>query len=460
VRQHLEEYVSAYQEHFLVHRRDNTSTAQQYLEGLIACEKGHANMERMEEAVEGSQYRSYQQFVSNSPWVHAPVIGQVSQTASQLFAMQQAQDELPTGLLIDESAHLKKGRASVGVSRQYAGVVGKVENCQVGVYVSLCHGTYATIINERLFLPECWTEDSERCVRAGIPEDQRTHHSKPQLALAMIDEHLAQGIRWDWIGGDGLDGHSDELLKGLEERHLFYVLDVHKDERVYLDEPHIAVPPRSHVRGATPTRRQADREPLRLDQYWETLPDDAWEEVTVRKTTKGWLRLDVHLATVWMWDGEEMHARQRTLVITKTVSRQPKIKYSLSNGEREAYTPQEYAYFQAQRYWVERCFDDAKNDLGMSDYQVRKWLGWHHHHALVLMACLFIMQERGQHREAAPLLSVRDARLLIITRLWGTEADVEKQLQFIEKRHWKRKRAIAQHYTIYDDVSWGKNPVR
>ena len=452
VKQHLDQYVGDYRDHFLVHRRDNSATARQYLEGLLACEKGHANMERMEEAVDGSQYRSYQQFVSNSPWEPVPVIGQVAQTASRMFATQQTQDELPTGLLIDESAHLKKGTASVGVSRQYAGVVGKVENCQVGVYLSLCHDTDTTLINERLFLPECWTDDAERCLRAGIPEEQRAHHSKPQLALAMIDESLAQGIRWDWIGGDGLYGHSAELLKGLDDRHLFYVLEVHKDERVYLEPPQIAVPPRTSTRGAPPIRRQADREPIRLDQYCATLTDDAWEEVRVRKTTKGWLRLEVHLATVWTWDGEEAHACQRTLLITKTLSRTPKIKYSLSNGALTAYTPQEYAYFQAQRYWVERCFDDAKNELGMSDYQVRKWLGWHHHHALVLMACLFVLQERMQHREEAPLLSVRDARLLIIARLWGTASDVEKQLHHLEQRHQKRKRAIAHYYPLYDDV--------
>lgn len=452
MKQHLDQYLQDYHAHFLVHRRDNSVTARQYLEGLLACEKGHANMERMEEAVEGSQYRSYQQFVSNSPWEHGAVIGQVAQTASRLFLTQQAQDDLPTGLLIDESAHLKNGTASVGVSRQYAGVVGKVENCQVGVYVSLCHGTEATIINERLFLPERWSEDEERCARAGIPDEQRVHHSKSELALAMIDEHLAQGLRWDWIGGDGLYGHSPALLKGLDERHLFYVLDVHKDERVYLERPQIAVPSRTSTRGATPSRRQADRDPVRLDQYCATLTDDAWDEVRVRKTTKGWLRLDVHLATVWTWDGEEAQARQRTLLITKTISRTPQIKYSLSNGDLTAYTPQEYAYFQAQRYWVERCFDDAKNELGMSDYQVRKWQGWHHHHALVLMACLFIMQERLQHQEVAPLLSVRDARLLIIARFWGTPADVEKQLKSLEKRHQKRKRAIAHYYTIYDDV--------
>jgi SRSO17 transposase len=185
-------------------------------------------------------------------------------------------------------------------------------------------------------VPECWADDPARCERAGIPDDHRRHQSKPQLALAVIDENRAQGLRGDWIGGDGLYGHSDEFLKGLDERQLFSVLDVHKDERVYLEQPQIPTRPRTHGRGPTPTKRQADREPVRLDHYCGLLPDDAWEEVKVRKTTKGWLRLEVHLATVWTWDGEDVQARRRTLVITRTVSRKPKIKYSFSNGEREA----------------------------------------------------------------------------------------------------------------------------
>jgi SRSO17 transposase len=413
---------------------------------LLKCEKGQANMERMEEAVEGSDYRRYQHFLSNSPWDYVPVIRQVAQETSNIFQEQRARQGTPTGYLIDESAHLKKGSASVGVSRQYAGVAGKVDNCQVGVYASLCNDTCATLINERLFLPECWADAPERCQKADIPPGERVHRSKPQHALAMIDENLAQGIQWDWIGGDGLYGHSYELTKGLDERELFYVLDVHKDELIYTEQPEIAVPSRTHERGPTPTKLRADREPIRLDRYCQALPNEAWECVKLRKSTNGWLRRTVHVATVWMWDGQEEQARRRTLVITKTLSRTPKTKYSVSNGTEEAYTPQEYAYFQAQRYWVERCFDDAKNELGMSDYQVRKWRGWHHHHALVLMACVFLLKEKLLHLPESPLLSVRDVRLLIVARLFGTKDDVEQQIHQMECRHQKRQKDIERYY--------------
>ena len=120
-------------------------------------------MERMEEQVENSEYRAYQHFISNSKWDYEGLQEQVAQNTSKLMCHQKALNHLPVGYIVDESAHLKKGTKSVGVSRQYAGVIGKVDNCQVGVYASLVNGESASIINERIFLPNAWINDSARC---------------------------------------------------------------------------------------------------------------------------------------------------------------------------------------------------------------------------------------------------------------------------------------------------------
>jgi SRSO17 transposase len=138
----------------------------------------------------------------------------VAWETSERFQTRRVRDGLPTGNIIDESAHLKQGMASVGVSRQYAGVVGNVDTCQVGVYSSLCHDRYATLINERLFLPRCWAEAEARGERAGIPPNQRQPQSNPQQARAMIDENLAQGIQWDWMGGMGFTAIVSSSPKG------------------------------------------------------------------------------------------------------------------------------------------------------------------------------------------------------------------------------------------------------
>ncbi|MCP4406076.1 MAG: transposase, partial [bacterium] len=204
-----------------------------------------------------------------------PVLHQVARDMSAVCEGRKRTTGLPTGLIVDESATVKKGKDSVGVGRQYAGVVGNVENCQTGVSLSMCHDTSATLVTERLVLPDTWTDDPERCKKAGIPEDRRQHRTKPQLALEMIDELDNLGVQWDWIGGDGLYGHNYELTVGLDERDLLYALDVHNDERISEEEPQIAVPPRTHAQGRTPTKHQADREPIRLDRSCAKLPKDA-----------------------------------------------------------------------------------------------------------------------------------------------------------------------------------------
>ncbi|MCP4396619.1 MAG: IS701 family transposase, partial [bacterium] len=216
------------------------------------------------------------------------------------------------------------------------------------------------------------------------------------------------------------------------------------------EEPQIAVPPRTHAQGRTPTKHQADREPIRLDRSCAKLPKDAWKRVKIRKGEQGWLTRQVHVATVWVWDGKEDRARRRTVVISKTVGRKPKTTYSFSTGTLEDDTIQEYAYVHAQRYWVERCVDDAKHELGMSDYQVRKWQGWHHHQALVMMAALLLLKERLSQQETVPLMSLRDTRLLLIARLFGTDEDVETCLTQMRVRHENRQKSIDWWYI------WGK----
>jgi SRSO17 transposase len=163
----------------------------------------------------------------------------------------------------------------------------------------------------------------------------------------MVDQQIRDGIIFDWVGGDGLYGHNRTLREGLDDRKLFYVLDVHKDEKIFTECPQFTIPDRTHKRGRPTKKPKPTIDSTRLDQYIKELRDDDWTvEKRIRKTHKGWKELKVHT------------------------------KYSFTNGILDQYSPSEYAYFQIQRYWVERTFDDAKNELGMSDYQVRKWNGW------------------------------------------------------------------------------------
>lgn len=442
----ISDYVKRFSKYFKSHRYDNTNTAKNYVLGLLKCAKGEANMERMEEENSESEYRAYQQFITNSNWDCAGLQKEVALDCSDTLSSQKQENKKPIGYIIDESAHLKKGKESVGVSRQYAGIIGKVENCQVGVYASLVNDKQASIINERLFLPKSWTDDLARCKKAGIPDEHQKYKTKPELALEMIKQDIERGVVFDWIGGDGLYGHNTQLCNSLDDLGQFFVLDVHKDQTVYLEEPILSVPAKKQGRGRCPTKLKANQEAIRLDKLINQIEDSNWQLEQIRDTTKGKLKLYVYKAQVWTWDGEETKARKRTLIITKTTETKARIKYSLSNGGLNDYSHQEYAYFVAQRYWVERTFDNAKNELGMSDYQTRKWKSWHHHHSLVMLASVFITKQQIDNKYEIPLLSFRDARILIILEIFGTKKDVKLRLKQMQKRHKKRKYDIDRNY--------------
>lgn len=446
----LIDFVALFKSLFQVARHNQTPKALQYIQGLLVLEKGKANMERMEEEVPESDYRAYQHFITDSKWDYQKVLSKVAKETSDVLKANKLTSEQPTGVIIDESAHLKKGKKSVGVSRQYAGVVGKVENCQVGVYVSMVNDNMASMIDERLFLPSNWTEDKKKCKEAGVPKDQMVFKTKPELALEIIDQKILDGIEFDWIGGDGLYGHNRTLREGLDKRGLFYVLDVHKDEKIFTSCPVLAIPERTNKRGRPSKKPKPDIDSIRLDTYINQLTIDDWVvEKQIRKTHKGWKKLKIHTQKIWVFQGEnEQEVTAQTLIITQSLDGKKDTKYSFSNGKCEEYSPKEYAYFQIQRYWVERTFDDAKNELGMSDYQVRKWNGWHHHHALVLMAQLFLLKQKIANQQDAPIMSLRDARILIITNLFDTSQNKETRSEQIKKRHIKRQKDIDRRYKI------------
>ncbi len=322
---------SSYNDLFKVYTKSCTHVAEEYLSGLLQCEKGHENMERMVEKVNDSDYKRYIHFLSVSKWSASDVNSVTMKSVGGLLRAQKIKSGLPTGLVIDETSHLKKGLKSVGVSRQYAGVVGKVDNCQVAVHLSLSNDKFCSLVGTELFLPKGWTKDKQRCDATGIPVLEQKFQTKPELALKLVKRAIDSGIEFDFIGGDGLYGHNAELTRTLDALGQFYVLDVHKDELVFLAEPTFSIPERKGNRGKFPTKIQPDIAPVQLQDYIKLLADKDFSTEQIRKTAKGWKRSKVHTVTVWHWDGKEKKACKRTLVITKS----EKTKYSLSNGDKK-----------------------------------------------------------------------------------------------------------------------------
>ena len=420
--------------HFRQRTRTVQTTVKQYLRGLLQAET--KNMERMEEVVPEANHQALQHMLSESAWEERAVLDQVAQEANRYLG-----GHSDSSLIIDESGCPKKGTQSVGVARQWCGQLGKVENCQVGVFAALGRGTEATLIDERLFLPESWTADPKRCQAAGIPAEQRAFKRKHDLALEMITHARQQGIGFAWVGFDGFYGSDPAFLRTLDDQDEVFVGDVHCDQRIYLDDPQPSVPPPATPRGRPPTRRQAHTPAVRVDRWAQQQPTEAWQRVTVRDGTKGPLQVDILHRRVWVWDGEAPQARQWHVLVRREVETPTEIKYSLSNAAADTPTPR-LAFMQGQRYWVERALQHGKQDVGLGDYQVRSWRGWHHHMALVMMAMLFTLEERLLHQQTHPLLSGTDIRALLNHFLPRRDTTLEEVLRQMEVRHRKRQTAI------------------
>jgi len=421
--------------HFRQRTRTVETAAQQYVRGLLQAET--KNMERMEEVIPDADHQALQHMLSASAWSARAVLDQVAQDANRLLGGYE-----DSALLIDESGCPKKGTQSVGVARQWCGQLGKVENCQVGVFAALSRGSDVTLIDERLFLPEVWTTDAARCQAAGIPKAQRGFQRKTDLALAMITHARQQGIGFAWVGFDGFYGNDPAFLRALEDQGEIFVGDAHKDQRIYLEDPQPIIPPAKAPRGRPPTALQAQAPALRVDRWVQQQPATAWQPVTLRDGTKGSLRVDILHQRVWLWDGEEPQARCWHLLVRRERGASEMAHYSLSNAPAETPLP-ELARVQAQRFFIEHSFREAKSECGLAEYQVRRWDAWHHHMALVMLATLFLVKQKLEGRNHWPMLSFNDLVTALAHLLPKRQLTAEELADIITKRHRLRQRAKA-----------------
>jgi SRSO17 transposase len=331
----------------------------------------------------------------------------------------------------------------VGVQRQYCGRLGKLENCQVGVFACLGRGERAALIDFRLFLPAGWVEDAARCDKAKVPAEQRVQRTKPELALAMVQAARAGGLGHQWIGADEVYGNNRALTDALEDLGETFLMDVAQNLQVWASDP-CPQPPPATPRGRPATRAKAGDRAARAQSVAALAAAHFAKEsrlLTLRETTKGPLRARLWVRRVWLWDERhDTRARPRLLVVRRAADGSH--KYSLSNAPADtAWT--RLGYMQAQRFFIERAFQDAKSELGMAHYEVRGWRGWHHHLALCCLALLFTLQERLACAEAIPLLSVRDIVELLDFYLPRKTRDPDQVLAKLHARHAARAAATA-----------------
>ena len=346
-------------------------------------------------------------------------------------------------LIFDESGFAKKGEASAGVARQWNGRLGKVDNCQVGVFATLCRGDMATLIDSRLYLPEDWCRDEARCQKAAIPKNERQFRSKSQLALEMLKTARQRGVQFGYVGIDGGYGKEPVFLRGVDEQGCRFVAEVHCDQTIYLQDPEPRVPEGSG-RGRKPSRRKPQCTSQRVDRWVAAQPPDAWQRLTLREGEKGLVVADYLHTPVWVWDGEEETARCWHLLVRREAGADTASHYCLSNAPLDT-SWQELARVQAQRFFIEHSFREAKSECGMADYQVRRWDAWHHHMALVMLGTLFLVKQKQAGRQQWPMLSFNDLVTALEHLLPRRQLTAEELADIIQKRHDLRQKAKESH---------------
>lgn len=365
--------------------RDQTrGNAGQYVRGLLS-NLGAKTAEAIA-YLHDRDRQGLQKFVGHAPWDHRPLLAElVRQVGAEL-------GEPDAVLAFDPSSFAKKGDRSVGVQRQWCGRLGKLENCQVGVYLAYVSRHDHALVDTRLYLPREWTRKKKRMSKAGVPSEVkfRTRH---ELALEMLDEHGAN-LPHGWVSGDDELGRCSWFrreLRGRRERYLLAVPSNTSVRDLAAEVPYAG-------RGRHPKAPFA-----RADRWAAGLPARAWEAVEVRDAEKGPLTVQVARAAVQARADNRVSGSAEVLVVFR--ERQPdgswKHDYLLSNAPAD--TPvAEFARVFKAHHRVEECLQRAKGEAGLGDYQVRTWCGWHHHQTLSLIATWFLTQEARRGKKAGP----------------------------------------------------------
>jgi SRSO17 transposase len=279
----------------------------------------------------------------------------------------------PEGVLVvDETGFLKKGTKSAGVARQYSGTAGRIENSQIGVFLAYATATGRTFLDRELYLPKAWTEDRDRCAEAGIPADVE-FATKPELAMRMLTRAMDAGVPAGWVTGDEVYGQHYRLRASLEERAMPYVL---------------AVPVNQHVI-ATIENKVVER---RADALVASLPAQAWKKISAGNGAKGprlyhWARAAIRPL--------EDSGMGYWLLARRSLSDPTDLAYYLCHGP--ASTPlRELVRVAGARWAIEESFQTAKGEVGLDQYQVRRFDSWYRHITLAMLAHAFLTVTRAR----------------------------------------------------------------
>jgi len=460
----LRKLTQRYRRCFVTKTRDVHEHAETYLRGQLTMDakRNFANVERR---VVGGDGQAIQHFMSKSPWAGQAVFDQIK-------ADIRARPELAQGgwLILDESADEKAGEHSAGAGRQHNGRLGKIGVCQVATCLTYAHpglGVWALIDGE-LFLPEAWFSPAyvERRAQVELPAN-REFATKPTLGLRMILRAKAANVPFERVACDELYGRNQAFRATLDTAHIGYAAQVPANTLVYEDEPRIGLPPRHGRLGRSPKRlkvlsKKAPREARSLARSRHT----HWQRVRVRTTERGWLEAEFVVQRIWTVEVGHP-ARAEWLVMQREADGD--IAYTLLNAppDTPAHTLIEWS---CQRYFTERVFQDAKDELGWAEFQALKYRAWEHHMALTALALWFIAETKLEWRttyardpelakemevEVLPALSTANVREMLKAALPIPRLTPEESTQLVVRHLVNRARSThsrleAQNHRDFD----------
>jgi len=361
-----------------------------YLRGLLVQAAERGNAENLAEAVEGASARVLQRFLTEARWDDSAVTRRLQQDLARRLIHPDAV------WAVDDSGFPKQGKKSVGAARQYCGALGKMANCQVGVFLAYVSPRGRALVDKRLFLPQEWTDDPARCAAAGVPEAERGYRSKTEIALALLQRAQRWGhLQAGWITGDDAYGEVPEFRDALARAGWRYVLEVPGQLTVWPLQPSWEQPVYGGF-GRPPKARPVAAQRQTVRDRATALRPEAWQEIPVGEGAQGpriyRFAFERVRVTRKRKPGEELWLIHKQ----NLDGTEPRAFFSNAAAD----TPVEMLARVAMSRWpIETEFEDEKSQVALDEYEVRGWAGWHHHITMCMLASAFLLrlqQEWGE----------------------------------------------------------------
>ena len=337
--------------------------------------------------VEGAKVRAIQRFISEATW-----------DANKMMHIYRSMVNDDMGeekgvLIIDESGFKKKGNDSAGVYRQYCGNIGKVDNCQVGVFAGYASSQGYALLDKELFVPEAWFggDYEERRSKCQFPEDLQ-FKTKPQIAARMVTDIIEQNqIPVKYVVADSLYGNSPEFVENVDKHHdKIYFLAMPSDTKCWLKIPS-TIEKEYRYRGETRkklTLKQGEKKAISLTDLAKGINSYFWYRRKVSEGTKGPIEYEFSKRRVVLAKNG-LPTKEVWLTMKRTLGANPMYSFFISNAPLSA-DLNLFVWLSGVRWPIEQCFEEGKSELGMDHYEVRKYLGWNHHMLISMLSHFFL----------------------------------------------------------------------